>query len=557
MAVSITSPMAEALSHRIQPKLVEIGWSVGEDDSSPLSEYICLMLVNGKSQSQIASELSGDLLGLGQDDSSTIEFAKWLFAQVEEVQRETTGGTGAQGSQPSQNHDVAQTQNGDAHLEQHHFDTEMDMGLENAVDERVPTGPKAMRNPNNNGVGNRRMMTQLNRAMERRPDDRMRPMGGGIDKNRKFENTPRGPMNGRGNMNRFGNNRGGPQHRMHGPGGRNNFGNMNAFNAAMTPEQQMQFFQMFQQQTQMMPFPPGPMPPMSGTTNNMRGGGRGYNNGFGMHQHNGPNHHQRGGFQNHNFQNRGPHNNNMNGNNNNSLFERIQAPPLDSAVSTTNTDDTMIDTTPQSDSVDLTLSSSLKHQKPEEIPCKFGTGCTKAECIFGHPTPAAPLNRGILYVSGERCPFGSGCKNRKCTGSHPSPATAPGYQAAGKLDQDCKFFPNCTNPNCQYRHPPMPMCRNFPTCTRPNCHFSHTEIACRYNPCLNPNCTYKHEDGQQQAPPETAGFTGHRVWKANSGGHVSERRFVNELEEELVLPGQGEEGLDTAEMRDEGIDGMA
>jgi hypothetical protein len=90
MALELNTPVAEKLNNRIQPKLVEIGWSGGEE-SSPLSEYICLMLVNGKSQSQIAAELSGDLLGLAEGDSSAIDFAKWLFDQVEELQSQENG----------------------------------------------------------------------------------------------------------------------------------------------------------------------------------------------------------------------------------------------------------------------------------------------------------------------------------------------------------------------------------------------------------------------------------------------------------------------------------
>lgn len=83
MALVMNTSLTDALAGRIQPKLVDIGWSIGGEDSSPLSEYICLMLVNGKNQEQIASELSGDLLGLGPDDPSATEFSKWLFEQVE------------------------------------------------------------------------------------------------------------------------------------------------------------------------------------------------------------------------------------------------------------------------------------------------------------------------------------------------------------------------------------------------------------------------------------------------------------------------------------------
>lgn len=315
-----------------------------------------------------------------------------------------------------------------------------------------------MRNSNNGAPGNRRMMNQLSRAMERRPDDRdalhrIRPQGDRIDKNNKFNNAPRGPMGNRGNLNRFNNNRGGPQNRMNGRNN-NNFG-MPGFNGNMTPEQQMQFYQMFQQQAQMMtPFMGGPPPPMPLNNGGMRGGRGNHmgNNGFNMAHHggNGP-HGGRGGFQNQNFQHHRNHN--QNNNNNGSLFERIQAPP---DLSQPPPDEAMNDDHPNADeNMGDTASTTSKHNsKPEEVPCKFGTGCTKAECIFGHPTPAAPHNRGILYVSGERCPFGTSCKNRKCTGSHPSPAAVPNFHSGGgakKIDQDCKFFPNCTNPNCPFR----------------------------------------------------------------------------------------------------------
>ena len=83
VSVALNTPLAEKLSNVVQPKLVEVGWSTGGLDDSALAEYIILMLVNGKTQDQIASELSNDLLNLGPDDSGATDFAKWLFEQVE------------------------------------------------------------------------------------------------------------------------------------------------------------------------------------------------------------------------------------------------------------------------------------------------------------------------------------------------------------------------------------------------------------------------------------------------------------------------------------------
>ena len=84
MAVSVTlnTPLAEELSNVVHPKLAEIGWTTDGLDDSVLLEYIILMLVNGKTQEQIAAELSTDLLSLEPGDSSAVEFSRWLFEQV-------------------------------------------------------------------------------------------------------------------------------------------------------------------------------------------------------------------------------------------------------------------------------------------------------------------------------------------------------------------------------------------------------------------------------------------------------------------------------------------
>ena len=105
MAISLqaNTPLADQLSGIVQPKLVDIGWSSAGDDSA-LSEYIILMLVNGKTQDQIASELSNDLLNLGPEDSGAYDFAKWLFEQIDLLAGQTNGAqTGAaQEQEPTQ-----------------------------------------------------------------------------------------------------------------------------------------------------------------------------------------------------------------------------------------------------------------------------------------------------------------------------------------------------------------------------------------------------------------------------------------------------------------------
>jgi hypothetical protein len=91
VSLELNTPLADALSNVVQPKLVEVGWSTGGLDDSALSEYIILMLVNGKTQEQIAAELSNDLLSLSPDDSGALDFAKWLWDQVETLNRQLNG----------------------------------------------------------------------------------------------------------------------------------------------------------------------------------------------------------------------------------------------------------------------------------------------------------------------------------------------------------------------------------------------------------------------------------------------------------------------------------
>lgn len=81
--ISQNTPLADALSAAIPPKLTELGLATGGADDAALAEYIVLMLVNGKSLNEIATELAGDLLGLEADNPVAHEFARWLFEQIE------------------------------------------------------------------------------------------------------------------------------------------------------------------------------------------------------------------------------------------------------------------------------------------------------------------------------------------------------------------------------------------------------------------------------------------------------------------------------------------
>lgn len=99
--VALGTPLADALQNVVTPKLVEAGWSTGAADDSALSEYIILMLVNGKTQEQLASELSNDLLGLGPEDPGPIDFSRWLFEQVEILDRQLNNKADTQAAVPT------------------------------------------------------------------------------------------------------------------------------------------------------------------------------------------------------------------------------------------------------------------------------------------------------------------------------------------------------------------------------------------------------------------------------------------------------------------------
>lgn len=104
MTVALTagSPLAKALTTEIQRKLEALGWSAEGDDSSPLSEYICLLVVNGKSQSEIATDISGDYLEIADKDGAE-QFAHWLFEKLEALNRGETEPAGQQNAEGQEN----------------------------------------------------------------------------------------------------------------------------------------------------------------------------------------------------------------------------------------------------------------------------------------------------------------------------------------------------------------------------------------------------------------------------------------------------------------------
>jgi hypothetical protein len=524
--VALETPLAEALNAAIQPKLVEVGWSTGGADDSALSEYIILMLVNGKTQDQIAAELSGDLLNLGPDDPGARDFSQWLFQQVDYLSGLEQGALPTTGAEAGTGNQAAATGSGQ--------DAEMGDVAESGGDGNVyvfslirsppsleqqprkyeltrnrPTGPKSMRNGADRNR-DKRMFGHLGKAMDRSHDaalHRVRPHGGNERINTHTRGAPTGPRSilGRGG-------RGGGVSR--GMGAHPGMPSAAAANAmAMSPQQQMELFAMLEQQSRMMAqmFTPQQQQQMmmaNGGQPSMLNGGMG--NAFPQQQQSSskslfdrvqrnPHAHQNGGFR--------------------------KGPQTGGARSNGHQQDN----NPTTSAMDVELTPAPERPSADTT-CKFNLSCTNKDCIYAHQSPAAPP--GTAIDVSDVCSFGAACKNRKCTARHPSPA----QKVAHQTEQDCKFYPNCTNPRCPFRHPTMPLCRNGADCTTPNCKFAHVKTVCKYNPCLNPVCPFKHEEGQRR------GKFDDKVWVAGEKEHVSERKFVDENStvEELIVPGNPE-----------------
>jgi len=528
LEVSLETPLAEALNAAIQPKLVEVGWSTGGVDDSALAEYIILMLVNGKTQDQIAAELSGDLLNLGPDDPGARDFSQWLFQQVEYLsggdhgtstltsQADVTNGQleGASSGQDAEMGDAAASGDSTVYAKLSPDSSQLFNYRQRAqrLTENRPTGPKSMRNGANRNR-DKRMFSHLEKALDRSHDSalhRVRPHGGNERINTHARGTPTGPRAIQGRAGRPAMNR---PVGMHGPPATGLAANV----MAMNPQQQMELYSMLEQQSRMMAqmFTPQQQQMMmqNGGQATMLNGGMG--NAFAQQQPGRP------------------------------LFDRVQPNSQGhhagnarkgSQASGAKQNGPSQNIAPNPSAMDVELTPAPERPSADTT-CKFNLACTNKDCIFAHQSPAAPP--GTAIDVSDVCSFGAACKNRKCTARHPSPA----QKIAHQTEQDCKFFPNCTNPRCPFRHPTMPLCRNGADCTTLNCKFTHVKTMCKFNPCLNPTCAFKHEEGQKR------GKFDDKVWVAGGKEHVSERKFVDESEgvEELIVPGNPEP-VNTAEL---------
>ncbi|KAK4147700.1 uncharacterized protein C8A04DRAFT_24247 [Dichotomopilus funicola] len=504
--VALHTPLADALNEAIQGKIAELGWA-GPGEGSAMSEYFVLMLANGKTEAEIAAEIAGDLLGLGSEDQTAPAFANWLFQQIGSISAQLGNHT----SQPADAMDGVKEESVDGS-----GDANMDTSDALASGFIAPTGPKAMRNGGGGGMRGgareKRMMGQINRALDRTPDSVLHRVRSQSGNERIGRGPPAGPRMGVGRQPRNPNARASNI-----ANGLANMGNMppnavmgmNGIPGGIGPmgapgygqpdlyaimEQQNHMLQQMQQQLMMQ------------QANGAGGrGGRGKNQfdrgGRGGQFRRGGHHQQQ-------------HNGHADHHNQQQQQQGSEAGQPDAAS--------------QGD-VDMT-GAKREAPNPDDTVCRFNLRCQNKDCKFAHQSPAAPPGTAIDLK--DICTFGAACKNRKCVGRHPSPATKMAHQS----EQDCKFFPNCTNPHCPFRHPTMPACRNGGECKVPNCKFTHVKTACKYHPCTNRSCPFMHEEGQR-------GTFQDKVWTSEEGSkeHVSERKFAADGPEDIVLPGSSEQ----------------
>lgn len=469
--VDAGSPLAQAIQNAAQSKLIESGWVVEENDTT-LSEYVVMMLVQGKDADGVKAELGGDLLGVGEDDPGVAEFAQWLFSHVESISAPAE--QQPQLAAPA----AAAAQNGAADFQQQveqqtatqAGDSAMD-DVAPAVDGNVPTGPKSMRDgtaARGRGRGGR-MLGQMNSHMNRdqAPDPLRRIKGAAGGQHGRIDahagrDAPRGPRGGRGAAN-------GMQRMMNGRGGHQMNPMMPNPMGNMSPQQSYEFMQMLQASAAF--FQSGGQLPV-----------------------------QSPGF---NMQNPRP------------LSDRVGKKP--GFKGRQQQAQNQGDAASESGGMDIDKGS------PFDTLCRFNLKCTNPTCHFAHQSPAAPP--GQTLDMNDTCDFGPACQNPKCVGRHPSPS----QRQTHKQEVDCKFAPHCANPQCPYRHPDMPPCRNGADCSVPGCKFSHSKIMCRYTPCTKPNCPFKHAEGQR-------GVFKDKVWTPGTSDRFAELKGTDGSGEELILP---------------------
>ncbi|KAJ3221254.1 hypothetical protein HK099_003662 [Clydaea vesicula] len=91
------------------------------------------------------------------------------------------------------------------------------------------------------------------------------------------------------------------------------------------------------------------------------------------------------------------------------------------------------------------------------------------------------------------CKFGVHCTRSDCKYGHPSPAAMAAAAKSSKSHIQCRFYPNCLNPACPFLHPPGNNSGSNPA-NSPNNTANLAQVPCRFEPfCSKNGCPYMHE----------------------------------------------------------------
>jgi len=126
--------------------------------------------------------------------------------------------------------------------------------------------------------------------------------------------------------------------------------------------------------------------------------------------------------------------------------------------------------------------------KQKTLRCVYFPACTKQNCPFFHPTELCknpiicPFGPTLCRYIHPPCKFGTRCSRPDCVYSHPREALI-----------DCRNGYSCPQKEiCIYRHPPE-ACIFTPKCRNQVCTFSHA-VPCQYGAnCHIPGCTFGHK----------------------------------------------------------------
>ncbi|KZT53063.1 hypothetical protein CALCODRAFT_63694 [Calocera cornea HHB12733] len=449
MAVAITMNSAEqaALQETVKKDMIERGWQA-EDDPPTLSEYAVIMLINGKPEDQVDSELSEII------PDYDFGFSKWLFAEAERI----ASGVAAPAPAAAAAAPVAPASpvhrplsppqspprtspNGSALKRQRSSSPSEANKVARTGD--VPLAPRAMRDRplRGRGRGERSLLERMGPRVRQQNDEIQARIDAITGTNGPIP-LQQQPQNWQGSM-----------------GGNMPMGNMPVGNDMATLEMQKQWqdmmaiqMAMMQQMAMMnggMPFGPGMMGPNGqgnqGRNDIQRGRGRG-----------------RG---------RGAHSQGLMRNEVADITPAAPAPapaPVPQAA-------------PAPKPTPAPVTPAIVTTIPGTL-CKFGLKCSNPTCSYAHPSPAATVETGLV-LSDELCAEGKDCNNADCTKVHPSPAKAESKTiapvAAASQGIMCRFGANCTRSDCVFTHPwnkaaqSNTPCRYGLACTRADCVFSH------------------------------------------------------------------------------------